>query len=206
MERQRRSLRLPSFDYSSPNAYFITICLFQRRRLFGFIQNGEMVLNALGRMVQEKWNQLLMRYPGIDIDEFIIMPDHVHGIIWITDYDRDQGLRRGESCIRPFHPQGDRKDRPHGALKLHPHGTQPGTLGRIIQGFKSISTVAYIRHQRAMYPNQVIPRLWQRNYHEHIIRSERGLRAIREYIRNNPAKWEVGERGRYPVVETGRFP
>lgn len=185
----RQSIRLQDYDYASAGAYFVTICVQNRERFFGGITGGIMQLNDAGRMVENVWNDLPQRFPNVVMDEFVIMPNHCHGIICSTD-------RRGEPCVRPMfdvrkprnHPnkqgvqkQGDHKDRPY--------GTMENTLGRVIQAFKSITTVAYIAGVEKFHWPPFPGRLWQRDYYEHIIRNDRDLADIREYIINNPARW-----------------
>jgi len=179
----RQSVRLREYDYSADGAYFVTLCTQDRECLFGDIRDGVMTLSDAGRMVASVWGELATQYPGVEVDGHVVMPNHFHGIVMLTD-------RRGESCIRPpFDPcarpemmnQGDHKDRPY--------GTEAGTLGRVVQAFKSITTNAYIRgvkdHDWPPFPG----RLWQRNYYERVIRDEQEMCTIREYITCNPAKW-----------------
>ena len=127
---RRRSIRLKDYDYSKAGAYFITICIQNRECLLGFIENGMIILNNAGEMIKSEWMCLRRPFEHIILDEFIIMPNHMHGIIIIEC--------RGESCIRP-NPvdMGDHKDRPY-------RGTETNSLGRIIQSFKSITTNEYI--------------------------------------------------------------
>jgi len=130
----RRSIRLQGYDYSRAGAYFATICTQNRECFFGDVVDGDMVNNIVGRMIETTWLELPNRFPHIDLDEFVVMPNHFHGIIVLS------AQRRGESCIRPnpgdHNPgdpnPGDHKDRPYGIL--------PNTLGRIFQTFESICT------------------------------------------------------------------
>jgi putative transposase len=182
-KHHRRSIRLREYDYSQSGAYFITICTYNRECLFGEIADGEMRLNNTGQMVQKAWNELPQRYAGVDIDAFIVMPNHVHGVIIIDNW-------RGESCIRP---ENDAKPRPKGDHKDRPYGTAHNSIGRIIQAFKSIATHTYTigvtQNGWPPFPGK----LWQRNYYEHIIRNENELNEIREYIVGNPIKWAEDE-------------
>jgi hypothetical protein len=165
----RRSIRLPGYDYAQAGAYFVTLCTQGRVPLFGDIVGEAMRLNLAGEEVQAAWEQLPSRYPCVISDAFVVMPNHVHGILILTGADSRRGEPRvrpgsitGEPSIRPFIQgndkegdeihgddahRGDHEDRPYeGGAR----GTLPGSLGRIIQGFKSITTNAYIRgvHQR----------------------------------------------------------
>lgn len=186
--RGRRSIRLKGWDYSSPNFYFITLCVQNRESLFGEILNGGMTLNNAGKIMNQEWQNLRSRFNYMELDEYIIMPNHIHAILHI--------IRRGESCIRPgscIRPksQGDRRDQ--GEHEVRPYGTTPGSLGRIIQAFKSKTTKQNIKEMEKSHWPEFYKRLWQRNYYEHIIRNENELQQTRKYIRNNPANWSLDE-------------
>ena len=168
-KHHRRSIRLKKYNYSSPGHYFVTICVQNRECILGKIVNGQMVLNEWGKIVRDCWQWLEKQYPNVELDEFIIMPNHMHGIIIINDLDcrgdsRNETIRRG-GVTPPL---------------------QNPTLGQI---------VAYFKYQSTKQINQLRQtpgtKFWQRNYYEHIIRNERELYAIRNYIRNNPLKWEL---------------
>jgi REP element-mobilizing transposase RayT len=199
-KHHRRSIRLKGYDYSMAGAYFVTMCVSNRQRLFGNVIDGKMILNEAGRMVETIWMQLAIRFEFIELDEFTVMPNHFHGILVLsgrgescirpvsdescirTDSD-ESCIRtgRGESCIRPSTVSGDHKDRPDGTL--------PGTVGRVIQAFKSISTHEYINGVKHKNWTPFPGKLWQRNYYEHIIRDDESLKRIRAYIINNPLQW-----------------
>jgi len=175
----RLSIRLNGYDYAQAGAYFVTICTQNRPCLFGDIADGEMLSNDAGRMARSVWEGLPDRFPGMEFDAFVVMPNHVHGIIVIPC--------RGESCIRPDDSRqpdsGDHKDRPY--------GTTVGSLGRTIQAFKSTTTHQYVLGVRQQGWPPFHGRLWQRNYYEHVIRNERELDKIREYVATNPIKWAL---------------
>ena len=199
-KHHRRSIRLKGYDYSMAGAYFVTMCVSNRQRLFGNVIDGKMILNEAGRMVETIWMQLAIRFEFIELDEFTVMPNHFHGILVLsgrgescirpvsdescirTDSD-ESCIRTGrcESCIRPSTVSGDHKDRPDGTL--------PGTVGRVIQAFKSISTHEYINGVKHKNWTPFPGKLWQRNYYEHIIRDDESLKRIRAYIINNPLQW-----------------
>ena len=193
----RRTIRLKDYDYSSQGPYFVTICVQERECLFGEIADCEMRLTDAGRMVESSWRELFNKYPLIDIDSFVVMPNHFHGIVLLNDGRGESCIRplsagdqrRGESCIRPVN-QGDHKDRPYS-------GTREHSLGRILQAFKSMTTVEYIRGVQQSNWRPFPGRLWQRNYYERIIRNEAELDAARKYITENPTKWE--EDNEYPA-------
>lgn len=166
---QRRSLRLQEYDYSQPGVYFVTICAQHRQCIFGEITDGKMHLNEISKIVVEWWNRIPQHYPSVKIDDFVIMPNHIHGIMaW--DIDVGTGSPRPSSSVRTGSPHP--KDAP--------------TLGKI---------VGYFKYQSTKYINQLNnttgERIWQIRYHDHIIRNDSDLQRLREYIQNNPKKWEL---------------
>jgi putative transposase len=175
----RRSLRLRRYDYAQAGAYFVTICTQDRACLFGDAVGEDMVLNNAGRMVRSVWEGLPDRFSGMELDAFVVMPNHVHAIITIPG--------RGESRIRP----GDCHQQESGDHKDRPYGTMAGSLGRMMQAFKSTATHEYVTGVRQHLWPPFCARLWQRNYYEHVIQNERELDKIREYIATNPLKWAL---------------
>lgn len=170
---QRRTMRLPAYDYSQAGAYFVTICTHQRASLFGWILDGEMWLGARGEEVNACWRAIPEHYPRVALDAFVVMPNHAHGIIMIGDASEDEALRSadaGATCRAPTVGRKPRLERP--------------VLGHIVRSFKAASTKAI--RELGMGGPQVV---WQRGYHEHVIRSEAALARIRQYIADNPAKW-----------------
>lgn len=183
--KYRRSLRLKDYDYSSAGAYFVTICSQNRQCLLGEIKHEEMILNEIGRIVLSGWNDLPIRFPTIDLDEFVIMPNHMHGIIVLGDNpnaNRGGWVPPPKSSGGALPPQGE---------KIPPvgEGTSP------LQKPKLGNIIAYFKYQTSKQINQIYGspghRIWQRNYYEHIIRSEKSLAKIREYIVHNPLQWEL---------------
>jgi len=178
--QHRRSIRLPEYDYSQCGAYFLTIVTRNREHLFGEIVDGKMELNELGKIVEQNWNEIPNHYPDAKIDEYIIMPNHIHGIII---FEGDVG------AIRELPLQKDRDDGV-GAIRELPLQIQRRKmlLPKIIGYFKMNSAKQInIIHQKTGNP------VWQRNYYEHIIRNEEELNRIREYIIDNPKNWENDE-------------
>ena len=162
-KHNRRSVRLQGFDYSTPGAYFLTICTKDLRHAFGEVMNGEMHLSAEGKLVQAQWEGLPAHFPHIDLDEFVVMPNHVHGIVLVTE--------------RPSYGLADRG-----------LGTvAKGSIPVIVRSFKSAATREVRLLTRSVEP------LWQRNYYEHVVRTEASLQTLREYISENPLKWELDE-------------
>lgn len=169
--RHRRSIRLCEYDYSQDGAYFVTICTQDRACLFGDITDGRMAVNDAGRMIEKWWLELNRKFSTIETDEYIIMPNHFHGIVVIVGAD----LR---VCPVPAYAPG--------------RGANAGSpLPSIIQWFKTMTTNEYIRGVKSCGWAPFTGKLWQRNYYEHIIRDERSLTRIREYIDNNPIQWET---------------
>ncbi len=170
-KHHRRSIRLLQVDYNTPGFYFITLCAYQRELLFGQIENGEMKLNENGKVVDEWWQKIEIRYPGVFLDAFVIMPNHIHGIVLITD----------NATVGAIHE-----------LPLQLDETSPDTwakrrkmlLPKIIGYFKMNSAKA-INKMRDL---ERVP-VWQRNYYEHIVRNQDSLNRIRQYIRDNPINW-----------------
>ena len=172
---KRHSIRLRDYDYSEPGAYFLTVCTKERERLFGEINQGEMKLNGAGKIVQSIWVQLPKRFPNIELNEFVIMPNHVHGIISILD------LNVGAGFPRPIKMSNNPSVR--GAVTAP---LQSGSLGQIVAYFKYQST-----KQINLLRNMPGVPIWQRNYYEHVIRDEHELFEMRQYTQENPLKWDL---------------
>jgi putative transposase len=267
--RHRRSIRLKGYDYAAAGAYFVTIAAQGRACLFGQVVDGEICLNEAGRMVEHQWLTLAGRFPTIDLDEFVVMPNHFHGIILLEPaayaVDGSDGNRAGTSpapteptavgatlvvarnVVAPdgiARPNGDRagtspapteptavgatlvvaqnavapggmarsdgkragtSPAPTATTRDHADatdawaGTSPAptantadrapALGAVVGAFKSITTQAYMDGVRQSGWPPFIGRLWQRNYYEHIIRGEKSLDRIREYVASNPQRW-----------------
>lgn len=148
--RQRKSPRLQSYDYSQSGAYFVTICTHQREMLFGTINDQQMHPNHYGIIASECWSAIPEHYPAVDLDAFVIMPNHVHGILVLT------GDNQGFKTV----------------------------LGRVINGYKGAVTARIRQHANSKIP------VWQGRYHDHIIRNEKSLNHIRQYVLSNPQLWE----------------
>lgn len=173
--KNRRSIRLPNYDYASNGAYFVTICTQNKQYWFGDIIDGKMILNKYGIIVSESWKWLHDQYDYIKLDAHIIMPNHLHGIIIIYHQIGDLRCTGGSRYIGDLCFMGDSRIAP----------TKFKSLGRLIGAFKTVSTK---RINEIYYDGQI--KLWQRNYYEHIIRNEIELNNIRKYINDNPIKWE----------------
>ena len=183
---QRRSIRLKEYDYSQPGAYFITICTHQREYLFGEIVDGVMQLNEYGQIAREEWMKTALIRGEIELDEFVIMPNHFHGIIWIVD---GRGTARCRGTARRA-PTGGLGETSADFTPTHEQFGKPvvGSIPTIVRAFKSAVSRRF-NLARCTPGNPV----WQRNYWEHIIRDEKDLYNAQAYIMNNPAQWESDE-------------
>ncbi|MCD4812865.1 hypothetical protein K8S19_04150 [bacterium] len=175
VKHHRRSARLQGYDYSQAGMYYVTICTHNRECLFGDVVDGEMILNDAGRMVEKCWHDIPTHFLQVELDQFVSMPNHVHGIVVIVD---GMKINVGAKNFSPL-PMVNRSSL---SSPVRPSGTSK-TIGSIIRGFK-------IGVTKWMNQNTSVDRVWQRNYWEHIIRTENELNETREYIVNNPLKWE----------------
>ena len=164
---RRRSIRLKGYDYRQAGAYFLTICTYRHTPLFGMIRNGRMAHNALGKIVRDSWLSMPENRSNLSLDQFVVMPNHVHGIILVgeTDATEMSPLQCPSSPATPGKLSSD-------------------SLGTVVGQFKSVVTKR-AKTQSLMPPSPV----WQRNFYDHIIRDEASLNKIRAYIIENPARW-----------------
>jgi putative transposase len=153
---------MPYFNYAEPNAYFVTTCTAGRRCLFGTIVDSMIQLNEIGHIVEEEWFRTTEIRREIILDAFVIMPNHLHGIVTIASVSSSGGDRRSP---------------------LQESGPTPRSLSSFVGGFKAAVT------KRINGPQKSPASIWQRNYYEHVIRNEKSLEAIRSYIMSNPANW-----------------
>ena len=167
---------MKGYDYSSEGAYFVTICTHERQILLDD--------SAVERIVLERWNALPTKFPGTRTDQFVIMPNHVHGIAFI------ESPALGHS-VHPTHGQSHGIAPTVPALRLDSHSRI--SLAKIVQWFKTMTTNDYIRAVRTHEVRPFQRRLRQRNYYEHVIRNEQELDILREYILGNPFRWQEDE-------------
>jgi len=186
-KHRRRSIRLKGYDYSSEGAYFVTIVVQGRECLFGEIIDGEMHLNEYGEIVQTWWDEIPIHFPNVELGAFVIMPNHVHGIIWIIDE------RRGEVLSPRYSPRYNPNKNilnENVDITTNQGGATPPlrnpTLGQIIAYFKYQST----KEMNRIETDRAITKFWQRNYYEHIIRDEKDLQNKTDYIESNPMLWD----------------
>ncbi|MCY3958415.1 MAG: transposase [Chloroflexi bacterium] len=163
---------MQGYDYSQAGAYFVTIVTRRKLCLFGNVRDEEVQLNTLGKLMVEVWEWLGERYPYVELDEYVVMPNHLHGIIVLTEF--------AESG---FGPATERSAGHHHSRAAPAARRKP--LGELVGAFKTVGT------GRANLAQATAGRvIWQRNFYERVIRNERELGSIREYIVNNPLAWD----------------
>ena len=178
-KHHRRSIRLKDYDYSQPGEYFVTICTRNKECIFGEIIEDRMQLNEYGKIANDFWNEISIHFPGVKSDKFVVMPNHIHGIIMIMNsIDDNRGRGEVTSPLQPIQPMQPITLLP--SLKI-----KKITLGKIIAYYK-YQTTKLINEKH----NTAGISVWQRNYYEHIIRTDKDVIQIKEYIENNPLKWE----------------
>ena len=170
--RRRDSLRLSDWDYASPGAYFTTICTKGRKSFFGRIQNGEVHLSTVGKQAHCLWERIPHHHSHLVLDEFIIMPNHVHGILFIHE------------VVAAFHETPPRHKKTGSSQRMSAISPKPGSLSVVVRLYKGAVT----RWARAHGFHDFS---WQSRFHEHVIRNERELDSIRRYIRLNPKRWSM---------------
>jgi REP element-mobilizing transposase RayT len=174
----RKSIRLEGWDYSSTGLYFVTICTEKRKPFLGDIDNGIMGLSIPGSIAHYYWSKITDQFHSVIIDEYVVMPNHVHGIIGITDGDNFK-----ESVGSRSHRDSDQTTK-GGATGKHNPMLYKTHLGKIIRWYKGRCTFE-IRERE--YPDFA----WQGRFYDHIIRNEEALHRIRKYIYDNPLRWQI---------------
>ncbi len=190
----RRSIRLQGYDYSQAGLYFITICTQNRLCLFGEIKNGGMILTDAGTMIQTLWHEIPVYYRGFNIHEFVVMPNHVHGIIQIisdpVSCPDNPGQPRGVAPTMSLSRTGRCPDPTMSLSRTGQYHKSVMSLSDIVHRFKTLTTKRYTDGVKNNGWQPFNKKLWQRNYYEHIIRDEKSYHSIAEYIQTNPLKWE----------------
>ena len=173
----RKSIRLRGYDYSQAGMYFVTICTQGRQCLFGGVENGGVMnLNGAGEMVFATWDEIPAHYAGVEIDQFVVMPNHIHGIITLVG---------ATPCGCPdvdYSPGGEGQARGPAPTGL--------SLSDVVQRYKTMTTKRYTDGVKQNGWQPFSEKLWQRNYYEHIIRDEAAYLKIAEYIQTNPLRWQ----------------
>jgi len=170
--RERKLLRLAGYDYAAPGAYFITICVHDRNNEFGIVAGEMMELNEYGSIIEQQWKWLFDQYDYLQIDEYCVMPNHFHGIIWIIAPVGDR-VSVGNGRDRSL------RDRSQRDIKIKP-------IPEFIGAFKTTSSKLIHRAGNEQFK-------WQKSYYDVIIRDDESLQRIREYIRDNPKHWSMDD-------------
>jgi len=200
----RRSIRLQGYDYSSPGAYYVTLCSFGKQCIFGRVVNDQMHEYECGKIVRQQWFESAQIRPELELDAFTVMPNHLHGILWIVGpngvrpgANRNLGLTDCANCVGPSVRRLTDRPKPN-AIRSPKRGRTPfGPTNRIpamrphslaswASGFKSAVTSRIRKHWNK--PHAIV---WQEDYFEHVIRDEDELNRIRDYILTNPARWKL---------------
>jgi putative transposase len=163
LRHHRRSIRLDHYDYSKNGAYFITVCTFQREHLFGEVADGIMRLNEAGQIVEDEWCQTARVRPYITLDAFVVMPNHFHGLFVIEERAEQRSAPTELAAFQKVLPQSV----PSIVLQLK------GAITKRVNALRNLPGTP----------------VWQRNYHEHIVRGLEDLDRLRRYIEGNPGKW-----------------
>lgn len=167
---RRRLIRLRQYDYGQAGAYFVTTCTHERICLFGEVASATMQLNRAGTIVRDCWRAIPDHFAGVELDEFVVMPNHVHGIIIIMD-----PVGATHASPLPIHAS---------PLPSRSAGPTRRSIGAIVGSFKAAASNRINRMRST--PGASV---WQRNYHEHVIRNPESLERLRSYISGNPACW-----------------
>ena len=176
---RRRSIRLRGYDYAQAGFYFVTICVRDRECMFGEVVDNDVRLSKYGTLVAQAWEDLPNHYPHLELDRFVVMPNHFHGIVVLTPVGA--GFKSANSDVKPA--LSDVRSTTRAGLKPAP--TKRHGLPEIVRGFKTFS--ARRINEIRQTPGTSV---WQRNYYEHVIRDESDYDRIAEYIANNPQRWE----------------
>jgi putative transposase len=159
---KRRSIRLKGFDYTQGGAYFVTLCTLGKICIFGEVVDGEMQLSEWGEIARAYWLEIPQHFPDIQLDEFVVMPNHIHGIV--VKQSAQHTPQREERFGKPV----------------------PGSLPSIIRSFKSAVTKCINANR-----DQPGRSIWQRNYYERVMRSHKEMETLRRYISENPQRWDL---------------
>jgi REP element-mobilizing transposase RayT len=166
------SARLKGWDYRNPGYYFVTICTHQREHFFGAVKGNDVQLSPIGEIAAKFWSEIPSHHKGIELDEWIVMPNHVHGIVIINNR------------VETFHGKTFRGTSLPEKPKMSAISPKTGSLSVVIRSYKS--AVSY-----RVGLNGFKEFAWQSRFYDHIIRDEKSLNNIRQYIFDNPIKWET---------------
>ncbi len=174
----RRSTRLKNYDYAQPGHYFITICSYEQRCIFGKVRDGKMQLNTLGQLLQEEWEQTPLIRPNVELGTYCIMPNHLHAIVHIKQqlYDSPMPLGAFQSPSQTL-----------GAIVRGYKGSVMRQLNGLLDDYHEWNPTLFNYYQVAQLKAK--PSIWHKNYHDHIIRGKKAYEAIQKYILDNPLNW-----------------
>jgi putative transposase len=172
------STRLKDWDYSSAGWYFVTICTRNQKPFFGEVFEDKVELSSLGEIAIQMWREIPYHHSGVELDEFVIMPNHIHGVIILSS--EEQGASQDKS-VETLHATSVQSSMNEEMAEISP---RKGSLSVVIRSYKS----AVSRWSRR---NGIEDFAWQSRYFDHVIRNEESLRKIRRYIRENPMKWAL---------------
>jgi putative transposase len=170
------SRRLPDWDYTTPGAYFVTIGIKQHRCYFGMVVDGEMQLNPLGEIAEKYWKEIPLHHNNVELDEFVIMPNHIHRILILID---------SEDSVETLHVTSLRSDQESEYEFFSRISPKKGSLSTIIRSYKSTVT-RMIR--KFLDPDFA----WQSRYYDHVLMSDKDLENLRLFIQLNPENWRTG--------------
>ncbi|MDA3818253.1 MAG: hypothetical protein PF486_12800 [Prolixibacteraceae bacterium] len=191
-KHHRRSIRLNGYDYSRAGMYYITICVQNRLHLFGAVNNGKMLLNDAGRMIEKWYYKLENKYPDKKCHDMVIMPNHFHCIVENIMKNDEMGNACYCDAHMDAHVGTSLRGRPLRDMQSK-YGADNqkynATIGNAMDWFKTMTTNEYIRGVKQFGWQRFDKKLWQRNYYEHIIRNDHSFERISKYIQNNPSEW-----------------
>ncbi len=197
------STRLKGWNYSAPGMYFVTICTNKFICHFGEVVNEKIKISTIGKIIDEEWQKTEYIRVNVELDEYIVMPNHIHGIITIVETPQTALKNSNEETFQRNVSNSNAKQyveeetfQRNVSTTNRNTGLKPNTLGSILGQFKSVCTK---RIWAMGYPDFA----WQNRYHDHIIRHEKSLNRIREYIIMNPLKWELNKGN--PEIENIEF-
>ena len=187
---RRNSLRLKGYDYSQPGLYFLTICCQDRMPCFGYIIHSKMHLSDAGKMIEKWYFELENKFPHIKCHAMVVMPDHFHCMIEI--------ITKGQTYVSAHSPNANHANHANHGDHANPgENANPGRgehigspLPLVIQWFKTMTTNEYIRGVKTLNWVPFNKKLWQRNYHDIIVRDNHAFQTISTYILQNPRKWK----------------
>ena len=178
----RRSLRLKTHNYAEIGAYFVTVVVEGRSCLLADLEADDVRLTEIGQMAAEEWRALECRFPGVRLDTFVVMPNHLHAVVWL------ESVTVGAPFVGALGERATTRVGERATTRV-----APTTLGAVVGAYKSLTTCRYLGGiARHGWP-RLSRRLWQRNYYDHVIRDETDLGRIRQYIQENPLRWSDDE-------------